>query len=153
MIIARIESLIMGKGVDDAFTRAKAYLEAGADGIMIHNREKTPDEIFEFCKLYNKLENRKALVAVPHGLACSFTLRELLKNNIDGIVNQPHERLVLVAVLNLLESLNLREKVRAYLSAETIMDLQAEMETKGRADNFIGKMSHGLDELLNSSLN
>ncbi|MBT5823628.1 phosphonoacetaldehyde reductase [Candidatus Peregrinibacteria bacterium] len=90
---------------------------------------------------------------VPHGLACSFTLRELLKNNMDEIVTQPHERLVLVAVLNLLESLNLGEKIRGYLSAETIMDLQAEMETKGRADNFIGKMSHGLEELLNSSLN
>ena len=65
MIIARIESLILGKGVDDAFTRAKAYLEAGADGIMIHSNEKTPDEIFEFCKCYNKLQNRKPLVAVP----------------------------------------------------------------------------------------
>ena len=89
---------------------------------------------------------------VPHGLACSFTLRELLKNNLDGIVTQPHERLVLVAVLNLLESLNLGEKVRTYLSAETIKDLHGEMETKGRADNFIGKMSHGLDELLSNSL-
>jgi len=89
---------------------------------------------------------------VPHGLACSFTLRELLKNNLDLIVTQPHERPILVAVLNLLESLNLGEKVRTYSSAETIMDLRGEMETKGRADNFIGKMSYGLDELLSSSL-
>ena len=65
MIIARIESLILGKGVEDAFERAKAYLAAGADGIMIHSREKTPDEIFAFCKLYNTLEERKTLVAVP----------------------------------------------------------------------------------------
>ncbi|WP_151702631.1 phosphoenolpyruvate mutase [Nitrincola alkalilacustris] len=65
MIIARIESLILGKGVDDAFERAKAYLAAGADGIMIHSREKSPDEIFAFCKLYNTLEERKPLVAVP----------------------------------------------------------------------------------------
>ena len=65
MIIARIESLILGQGIDDAFERAKAYLEAGADGIMIHSREKTPDEIFEFCERYNQLENRKTLVAVP----------------------------------------------------------------------------------------
>jgi phosphoenolpyruvate phosphomutase len=65
MIIARIESLILGQGLDDAFERAKAYLEAGADGIMIHSREKTPDEIFAFCDLYNTLENRKPLVAVP----------------------------------------------------------------------------------------
>lgn len=65
MIIARIESLILGKGQDDAFERAKAYLEAGADGIMIHSRERLPDEIFEFCDRYATLENRKPLVAVP----------------------------------------------------------------------------------------
>ncbi len=65
MIIARIESLILEKGVDDAFERAQAYLDAGADGIMIHSRQKTPDEIFEFCARYNQLPNRKPLVAVP----------------------------------------------------------------------------------------
>lgn len=65
MIIARIESLILGKGLDDAFERAKAYLEAGADGIMIHSREKSPAEIFAFCDLYATLPNRKPLVAVP----------------------------------------------------------------------------------------
>lgn len=65
MIIARIESLILEKGQADAISRAKAYLEAGADGIMIHSRQKTPDEIFEFCKAYQKLPNRRVLVAVP----------------------------------------------------------------------------------------
>jgi len=65
MIIARIESLILGKGMDDAMERARAYLDAGADGIMIHSREKSPDEVFQFCRLYNRLPNRKPLVAVP----------------------------------------------------------------------------------------
>lgn len=65
MIIARIESLILDKGVDDAFERAKAYLDAGADGIMIHSRQKSPDEIFDFCNRYKHLPNRKTLVAVP----------------------------------------------------------------------------------------
>ena len=65
MIIARIESLILGKGVQDAFTRAQAYLNAGADGIMIHSREKSPAEVFEFCRRYNEMDNRKPLVAVP----------------------------------------------------------------------------------------
>jgi phosphoenolpyruvate phosphomutase len=65
MIIARIESLILDKGVEDAMKRAAAYLDAGADGIMIHSRRKSPDEIFEFCDLYAKLPNRKTLVAVP----------------------------------------------------------------------------------------
>lgn len=65
MIIARIESLILGKGLDDAFERAQAYLAAGADGIMIHSREKSPEEIFAFCKRYATLPNHKPLVAVP----------------------------------------------------------------------------------------
>ena len=65
MIIARIESLILDKGQEDAIARAKAYLEAGADGIMIHSRKKDPAEIFAFCEAYNKLPGRKPLVAVP----------------------------------------------------------------------------------------
>jgi phosphoenolpyruvate phosphomutase / 2-hydroxyethylphosphonate cytidylyltransferase len=65
MIVARLESLILGKGLAHAMERAEAFIAAGADAIMIHSREKTPDEIFAFCELYNKLENRKPLVAVP----------------------------------------------------------------------------------------
>lgn len=65
MVIARLESLIAGYGVDHAIERAKAFLDAGADGIMIHSREKTPDEIFEFCAKYNEIPNRRTLVAVP----------------------------------------------------------------------------------------
>jgi phosphoenolpyruvate phosphomutase len=65
MIIARIESLILGKGIDDAVQRAEAFLDAGADGIMIHSREKTPAEIFEFCDRYAQLKNKKTLVVVP----------------------------------------------------------------------------------------
>lgn len=65
MIIARIESLIAGQGIDDAMQRAEAFLNAGADGIMIHSREKSPDEIFEFCDRYSKLSNKKTLVVVP----------------------------------------------------------------------------------------
>ena len=70
MIIARIESLILNHGLKDALKRADAYLRAGADGIMIHSRQKTPDEVFAFCKEYNKLEHRKTLVAVPSSYNC-----------------------------------------------------------------------------------
>ena len=49
MIIARVESLIAKLGMDDAIVRADAYEKAGADAIVIHSKEKTPDEIFEFC--------------------------------------------------------------------------------------------------------
>lgn len=65
MIIARIESLILDKGVDHAMERAAAFLDAGADGIMIHSRRKSPEEIFEFCRRYRELPNRRTLVAVP----------------------------------------------------------------------------------------
>lgn len=65
MIISRIESLIAKAGMDDAIKRAKAYIEAGADGIMIHSKEKDGKEIVEFCRLYNQLENRVPLIVVP----------------------------------------------------------------------------------------
>jgi phosphoenolpyruvate mutase len=65
MIIARIESLILGQGIDHALERAKAFLDAGADGIMIHSREKSTDEIFEFCDKYATFKNKKTLVVVP----------------------------------------------------------------------------------------
>ncbi len=65
MIIARIESLILGQGIDDAMERAEAFLNAGADGIMIHSREKSPQEIFDFCERYKTLRNKKTLVVVP----------------------------------------------------------------------------------------
>jgi phosphoenolpyruvate phosphomutase len=65
MVIARIESLILGVGIDDAMQRAEAYLNAGADGIMIHSRQQDGQEIFDFCKEYNRLRNRRPLIAVP----------------------------------------------------------------------------------------
>ncbi len=65
MIIARIESLILNKGLDDAITRAQAYIEAGADGIMIHSKEKDFKEVYEFCNLYKKLDYRVPLIAIP----------------------------------------------------------------------------------------
>lgn len=65
MIIARIESLILQNGMEDALTRAQAYIEAGADGIMIHSKEKDGSEIIEFCQKYGKFEKRVPLVVVP----------------------------------------------------------------------------------------
>jgi phosphoenolpyruvate mutase len=65
MIIARIESLILQVGMQDAITRAEAYINAGVDGIMIHSKEKTPDEILEFCSIFSKFKKRVPLVVVP----------------------------------------------------------------------------------------
>jgi phosphoenolpyruvate phosphomutase len=65
MIIARIESLILDAGLDDALQRARAYIEAGADGIMIHSRSDSPDETFEFLNRYGEFETRVPIVVVP----------------------------------------------------------------------------------------
>ena len=65
MIIARCESLILDKGMDDAIERCKAYLKAGADGIMIHSRQEDGQEILDFCKKYQDFGAGRPLVVVP----------------------------------------------------------------------------------------
>lgn len=65
MIIARIESLILGKTMEDALKRAMAYIKAGVDGIMIHSKSKEATEILEFAKHYKSFEEKVPLVAVP----------------------------------------------------------------------------------------
>lgn len=65
MIIARIESLILERGMSDAITRALAYTAAGADGIMIHSRQKSPSEIFEFISQFRSKDQSTPIVVVP----------------------------------------------------------------------------------------
>ncbi|NBH32494.1 phosphoenolpyruvate mutase [Clostridiaceae bacterium] len=65
MIVARIESLILEKGINDALKRAEAYVAAGADGIMIHSRKKEPDEVFQFADEFRKTDKKTPLVVVP----------------------------------------------------------------------------------------
>lgn len=65
MIISRIESLIAKAGMEDALNRAKAYIDAGTDGIMIHSKEKDGKEIIEFCEKYNNFEKKVPLIVVP----------------------------------------------------------------------------------------
>lgn len=65
MIIGRIESLILNAGVDDALTRAHAYVDAGADGVMIYSRNKDAAEIFKFCDRFRATNTISLIVAVP----------------------------------------------------------------------------------------
>jgi len=65
LVIARIESLILEAGMEDALLRARAYIAAGADAIMIHSRQKQPDEIFEFADSFRKEFVDVPLVCVP----------------------------------------------------------------------------------------
>ena len=88
-IIARIESLILKKGKEDAIERAKAYIKAGADGIMIHSKEKTPDEIIEFCRLYRDIPKRVPLVAVPSSYS-QITEEELTSLGVNIVIYANH---------------------------------------------------------------
>lgn len=65
LVIARIESLILKKGLEDALLRARAYIDAGADGIMIHSASSTPGEIVAFCHEYHRRGLKKPLTVVP----------------------------------------------------------------------------------------
>ncbi len=85
MIIARIESLILERGMEDALTRAFAYTEAGADGIMIHSRKKEPDEILEFCRLFRKRDVKTPIVVVPTSFN-SITEEELAAAGVNIVI-------------------------------------------------------------------
>lgn len=89
MIIARIESLILKKGMDDALKRAKSYINAGADGILIHSKEETPDEIFEFARKYKKFKYRVPLVVVPTTYS-SVKEKDLEKEGIRVVIYANH---------------------------------------------------------------
>jgi phosphoenolpyruvate phosphomutase len=89
MIVARIESLILEQGMDDAVRRAEAYIEAGADGIMIHSRRKSPDEVFEFCGHFDKLPNRVPLVVVPTSYH-QVTEAELAEHGVNIVIYANH---------------------------------------------------------------
>ena len=88
-IIARIESLVLEKGIKDAVIRAKAYIKAGADAIMIHSIDKTPKEIFKFCKIYNEFKNRKPLIVVPTTFN-SVKEKELIKHGVNMVIYADH---------------------------------------------------------------
>ena len=85
MVIARIESLILEAGMEDAIIRAKAFLQAGADGIMIHSRKKDPAEILDFCRQYAEIPDRKTLVVVPSSYN-SITEDELEKAGVNVVI-------------------------------------------------------------------
>ena len=85
MIIARIESLILERGMEDALNRAYAYTEAGADGIMIHSRKKSPDEILEFCRRFREKDAKTPIVVVPTSFN-SITEEELAAAGVNIVI-------------------------------------------------------------------
>ena len=82
MIVARCESLILEKGMEDALNRCRAYVAAGADGIMIHSRRKEPDEILEFCDKFRETNKETPIVVVPTSFN-SVTEAELASHGVN----------------------------------------------------------------------
>lgn len=89
MIIARIESLILKQGMEDALSRAKAYVEAGAQGIMIHSREKEPYEIYEFCDRFRQFSKDTPIIAVPTSYNQVYE-RELTEHGVNVVIYANH---------------------------------------------------------------
>ena len=85
MIIARVESLILEQGMEDALRRARAYVNAGADGIMIHSRREEPSEILEFCDLFRTEDNITPIVVVPTSFN-SITEEELKNHGVNIVI-------------------------------------------------------------------
>ena len=85
MIIARIESFILGKGLNDALRRAEIYSKAGADAILIHSKQKSPKEIFSFSRIFKKSKNFIPLVSVPSTYSKVFE-KELVNNGFKLVI-------------------------------------------------------------------
>ena len=85
MVIARIESFILGKNLNDAIRRAEAYSRAGADAILIHSKEKNPKEIFLFAKEFKKSKYFIPLVSVPSTYSKVYE-KDLIKNGFKIVI-------------------------------------------------------------------
>ncbi|WP_027407435.1 phosphoenolpyruvate mutase [Anaerovibrio sp. RM50] len=85
MIIARIESLILEEGMEDALMRASAFVEAGADGIMIHSRKQEPAEIVEFCDKFRETNKTTPIVVVPSSFN-TITEEELAEHGVNIVI-------------------------------------------------------------------
>ena len=85
MVIARIESFIVGNGLNDALKRAEIYSKAGADAILIHSKENTPKEIFSFAKKFRKSKNFVPLVSVPSTYSKVYE-KDLIKNGFKMVI-------------------------------------------------------------------
>ena len=89
MIVARLESLILGKGLKDAIKRAEAYSQAGADAIVIHSKEKTPNEIFAFANKFRKSKYVKPMISIPSTYSRTRE-KELIENGFKIVIYANH---------------------------------------------------------------
>ena len=125
MIIARVEALISGAGMDEALKRASAYEKAGADAILIHSKKKTPEEIFKFADLW---KDNLPIVVVPTTYD-SVKIDELINHKIKLVIyaNQTlraaHASMTRI-LKQMINSNSLKEMKEEISSMEDIFDLQ-----------------------------
>lgn len=126
MIIARIESFIAGKGLNDALERASAYIAAGADGIMIHSKDKSGDDIKKFCIALRQKNKHIPIVAVPTTYN-HITETELTSWGINIVIYANHMlRSAYPAMLNTAKSILTNE--RSYEADEFCMPVREILE-------------------------
>ena len=89
MIIARCESLILEQGLEDALTRCHAYVAAGADGVMIHSKSKTPDEVYAFCDAFRQVDAKTPIIVVPTTYN-GATEEELAAHGVNVVIHANH---------------------------------------------------------------
>ena len=89
MIIARIESLILGKSLKDAIKRAEQYSKAGADAILIHSKKNHPKEIFNFAKIFKKSKFFRPMIAIPSTYSKTYE-KELINNGFKIVIYANH---------------------------------------------------------------
>jgi len=89
MIIARCESLILEQGLEDALTRCHAYVKAGADGIMIHSKQKSPDEVYAFCDAFRQADPKTPIIVVPTTFN-GETEEQLAAHGINVVIHANH---------------------------------------------------------------
>ncbi len=122
--MARVEALISGAGMDEALTRATAYENAGADAILIHSKQKTPDEIFEFTELW---KGTTPLVVVPTTYD-TVKISELVSHNI---------KMVIYANQTLRTAhMAMKELLQKMIKAESISEFDEEMSTMQQIFEF-----------------
>ena len=85
MVIARIESLILEKGMDDAIKRAVSYVNNGADGIVIHSKKNNPKEVLDFANIYKSIGMNKPLFSIPTSYS-QITEQELIEGGFKAVI-------------------------------------------------------------------
>ena len=126
LIIARLESLIVGQGINEAIKRANKYSKAGADMILVHSKKNTPNEIFKFAKKFKKSKFFKPLVAVPSAYP-SVKEAQLVKNGFKLVIYANH--LLRASYLSMFETAkNILKNKRAKESEKKMISIKKIIE-------------------------